>query len=73
MKHEKVIQIIRRELDYKGPLELITPLKSLPMDSLEFVEMVQCVCAEVGQIPHDSLEFILGQESTVGDLVRAIK
>lgn len=69
MKSEQIIGIIQRELDCgNAGIELSTKLTELPMDSLEFVEIIHCIEKEIGPIP----KIALRQAETIGDLARAI-
>ena len=53
MKLAKVISIIARELAIgEEGIEMVTPLSTLPMDSLDFTLILQSIRGEVGPIEY---------------------
>lgn len=66
---EKVIAIVSRESGVSvSELSADTQLDSLPVDSLEFIGLVQCICEEIREIP----EAVISKANSIGDLADAV-
>lgn len=66
--HETVCAVIERETGEK--VDSNTSLDSLPVDSLEFMELLITIGNEIGKEVPDGK---IGQMQTVGDIVRELE
>lgn len=67
---EKLLDIISRETGYRREiLSMDTPIDSLGIDSLEFVELMLAISNEIGEVPRESYPSL----QTVRDIVMETK
>ncbi len=64
---EKVIAVVQRETG-REEIDARTRLDSLGMDSLEFMSLIICLRAEIGDIPDEAISYM----ETIDDVAKIL-